>query len=263
VTVEEHLKAGHLAAALEELQNQIRARGAEASLRLSLCQLLGVMGKWDRARTQLDALVSLGSEYAPWTAMMSQALLGESLRRQVFAGRTTPLALGEPSAWLAQLIQAMRPGDAAQLAHVRAQAFEQAPATAVRINGQEAPWIADADSRLGPVLEAIMEGKYYWIPFDRVRRISVAPPTDLRHLVWIPAQVTWVTGGESSLLIPTRYPGSEDASDDRLRLARLTTWEELGEGQSRGLGQRMFVAGELDVPLLEVRTIEVITSEVS
>ena len=33
-------------------------------------------------------------------------------------------------------------------------------------------WIADADDRLGPVLEAIVNGRYYWVPFERVRRIQ-------------------------------------------------------------------------------------------
>ncbi|MBC8646864.1 MAG: virulence protein SciE type, partial [Thermoanaerobaculia bacterium] len=162
----------------------------------------------------------------------------------------------EPLAWVAQLIQALRPGDAAARAKLRAEAFEAAPALPGKVNGFEFPWLADADSRLGPLLEAHMEGKYYWIPFARIQRLSLEAPTDLRHLVWVPAQVTWVTGGESSLLIPTRYAGSETVADDRVRLARRTEWEELAEGQFRGLGQRTLTAGDTDYPLLEVRTIE-------
>lgn len=258
MSVADHIKAGRLTAALDALQNQIRANGAEAQLRLSLVQLLCVMGNWERARTQLQALSSLGDEYKTWTAMMGQALLGEALRRDVFAGRTTPLVLGEPAPWIAQMIQAIVPGDPAQRAAVRAAAFEAAPATPVKINGQDAPWVADADSRLGPILEAIMEGKYYWIPFERIKRLSIALPTDLRHLVWIPAQATWTSGGESAVLIPVRYPASEAAADDRLRLARMTTWEELDGGQAAGVGQRMIVAGDSEYPLLEIRTLEMI-----
>jgi type VI secretion system protein ImpE len=256
VIVEDHIKAGRLSAALEALQNQIRANGADARLRLSLCQLLCVMGQWDRARTQLQTLASLGEEYKTWVDMMGQVVLGEALRREVFAGRTTPVVFGEPSAWLAQLIQALAPGDPAVQARQRRAAFEAAPATAGKINGVDVAWIADADSRLGPVLEAIMEGKYYWIPFDRISRLLIEPPTDLRHLVWIPAQVIWITGGQSALHIPVRYPGTEQASDDRLRLSRMTTWDEMGEGEFRGLGQRTFAAGEQDFPILDVRTVE-------
>jgi type VI secretion system protein ImpE len=256
MSVSDHLKAGRLRDALDALQNQIRANGADPTLRLSLCQILFVMGQWDRARTQLQVLESLGDEHKAWCGMMGQAMLGEALRREVFAGKTTPLVLGEPAAWLAQLISALRATDPEQQAGVRAQAFESAAAVPAKVNGQEVPWLADADSRLGPVLELIMDGKYYWAPFERIRRLSIAPATDLRHLVWIPAQATWTAGGETAVLIPVRYPGTESAADDRLRLARRTDWEPLHGEHYRGLGQRMLTAGETDFPLLEVRTID-------
>jgi type VI secretion system protein ImpE len=41
-----------------------------------------------------------------------------------------------------------------------------------------------------------------------------------------------------------------------LRLSRRTEWEELAEGQYRGVGQRMFTAGETDISLLDLRTLE-------
>ncbi|HRE06016.1 MAG TPA: tetratricopeptide repeat protein, partial [Opitutaceae bacterium] len=85
--VEDHIKSGNLAAALDALQNKIRANGADAQLRLSLVQILCVMGNWDRAKIQLQTLDSLGDEYKGWTGMVAQALLAESLRRDVFGGR--------------------------------------------------------------------------------------------------------------------------------------------------------------------------------
>ena len=36
------------------------------------------------------------------------------------------------------------------------------------LNGQPFEWVADADSRLGPVMEAIINGRYYWVPFARL-----------------------------------------------------------------------------------------------
>lgn len=256
LTAADYIKTGRLADALQALQNEVRANGADALLRLSLVQLLCVMGNWDRAHAQLEVLDSLGDEFEGWTGMVAQALVGEKIRRDVFSGVTTPLVLGEPSPWIAQLIQALKPASAENQAALRREAFDAASAVPVRIGGQDLPWLADADSRLGPVLEGIMEGKYYWIPLERIRSLKIEAPSDLRHLVWSPAEATWVTGGESTLLIPTRYPGSESIPDDRVRLARLTTWEDLGDGQFRGLGQRLFTAGEIDFPLLDVREIE-------
>lgn len=250
------LKEARLAEARDLLQNKIRASASDVRLRLSLLQLLCVLGEWDRARNQLEVLESLGDENKSWINMLGPALMGEALRREVLAGRTTPLVLGEPADWIAKLIQALRPADASAQARLRADAFEAAPALPAKINGEAVPWLADADSRLGPVLEAIMEGKYYWIPFDRIRRLSFAAPTDLRHLVWLPVQATWSSGGDSSILVPTRYGGTEKEEDNQLRLARRTTWEELAENQYRGLGQRMLTAGDRDFAILDVRSVE-------
>jgi type VI secretion system protein ImpE len=57
-------------------------------------------------------------------------------------------------------------------------------------------------------------------------------------------------------MIPTRYAGTEASSDDQLKLARKTIWEELTDGQYRGLGQRTLTAGDRDFSLLDIRTIE-------
>src|SRR6185503_13171881 len=96
-----------------------------------------------------------------------------------------------------------------------------------------------ADSRLGPVLEAIINGRYYWVPFTRMRELTMEAPEDLRDLVWMPAHLDFENGGESLALIPTRYAGSESSTDGAIALARKTEWEAIGEEIFRGLGQRI------------------------
>ena len=78
---------------------------------------------------------------------------------------------------------------------------------------------------------------------------------DLRDLVWLPAQFTWVNGGEAFGLIPTRYPGSETAQDTAIQLARKTEWIELAEGIYQGMGQRMLATDQDEYPLLDIRSI--------
>jgi protein involved in temperature-dependent protein secretion len=57
-------------------------------------------------------------------------------------------------------------------------AFELAPSTAGTIDSAPFEWIADADMRLGPVCEAIINGRYYWLPFSHLSRVDIeAPPT--------------------------------------------------------------------------------------
>src|SRR6202043_684861 len=100
---------------------------------------------------------------------------------------------------------------------IRAEAFEAAPATVGSLNGTVFEWIADADTRLGPVLEVLLNGAYYWVPYERIRGIAIEPPADARDLVWLPAEFTWSNAGTAFGLIPTRYPGSEASEDAAIR----------------------------------------------
>jgi type VI secretion system protein ImpE len=116
-------------------------------------------------------------------------------------------------------------------------------------------WIADADSRLGPILEAVVNGKYYWIPVMRMMRVDFEKPTDLRDVVWLPAHFQWTNGGEAVGFVPARYPGSESSADDLIRLARKTEWKELAPEIYAGLGQRLLSTDENEYSLFEVERI--------
>jgi type VI secretion system protein ImpE len=85
---------------------------------------------------------------------------------------------------------------------------------------------------MGPVCEAMLNGKYYWIPFERLARIEIEAPTDLRDLIWAPARLTFANGGEQVAFLPARYPGSEAAQDDDIRLSRKTEFA-VGSADSR------------------------------
>ena len=105
------------------------------------------------------------------------------------------------------------------------------------------------------MLEAVINGRYYWVPFTRLRMVTVEEPVDLRDVVWMPAHLQFENGGDSVALIPTRYPGSEASADGLLQLARKTIWEEVAADHHRGLGQRVLATDAADVPLMDVRTV--------
>ncbi len=264
-TIEEDVRQGKLEEALAALQAAIRKAPADPKHRVLLFQLMSIMGQWDRAMTQLNVVGDLDGKALPMVQTYRTALKCEELRAEVFAGRRTPLLFGEPAQWAALLVQSLVLGaqgkaDESEVLHT--QAFDQAPASSGKIDGQPFAWIADADVRIGPVLEAIIDGKYYWIPFGNLRVIRIEKPADLRDLAWIPAYLTLVNGGEIVSLIPTRYPGSESSPDPSIRMARKTDWQERKggkggkDGSSTGLGQRMFTTDQGDYPILEVRSIE-------
>lgn len=138
---------------------------------------------------------------------------------------------------------------------MRDQAYEAAPAVSGKINDVPFEWIADADPRLGPVLEAIINGRYYWVPLFRIHDLLIDEPADLRDLVWVPANFTWTNGGQAVGLIPTRYPGSHASDDPQIQMARKTDWVDQGDDLYLGLGQRMFTTDSDEYPILETRHI--------
>lgn len=258
---EELFRAGDLAASLQELQAEIRQHPADGKRRIFLAQLLMVMGQWDRAVTQLNVIGEMDSAALPMARAYRSAVECERLRSEVFAGGRSPLIFGEPEPWIAQLLSSLAAegrGARAEAADLRASALESAPATAGSLNGTAFEWIADADQRLGPVLEVLLNGAYYWVPMHRLKRVTIEAPGDARDLVWLPAQFTWSNDGEAIGFIPTRYPGSEGSSDDAIRMSRKTAWEDMGEGVFHGLGQRFLTTDAEELGLLEVRSIQML-----
>jgi type VI secretion system protein ImpE len=227
-------------------------------LRVFLFQLLCVVGQWERALNQLNVVAELDPAALAMAQMYREALQCERLRADVFAGKKSPVVFGEPEQWLALLIESLltrESSGAAQAQQLRARAFEDAPTSRGSIEGHAFEWIADADMRLGPVCEAIINGRYYWVPFARLSRIDLEKPVDLRDLVWMPAHFQFSNGGESVGLIPTRYPGSEASTDPGIRLARATVWTEETPDVFVGLGQRIFTTDAGDHAIMDVRTI--------
>jgi type VI secretion system protein ImpE len=262
--MQDWLRGGDPEVALGELQERVRKNPADAKLRIFLFQLLAIEGRWDRALTQLNVAGELDAGALAMVQTYREALQCEALRDEIFAGRRSPLIFGQPEPWVALLIEALRLGAAGEVEHsqqVREEAFEAAPTTRGVIDNQPFEWIADADPRLGPVIETVVNGRYYWVPFQRVRGIRIEAPADLRDLVWMPAYFTWANGGESAALIPTRYPASQVSPDPQIRLARRTDWMERGGGLFVGLGQRMLGTDIGEFPIMDARAIKLEPSE--
>lgn len=252
------LRTGEPEAALAALQAAVRANPADARLRIFLFQLLAVLGSWERALNQLNVAAELDAKALAMAQMYREALQCESLRAEVFAGRKSPVVFGQPEPWLALLIESLlvaARGNQEAASRLHEQAFEQAPATGGSIDGKPFDWLADADMRLGPVCEAVINGRYYWLPYANLLRLDIEAPTDLRDCVWMPAHFQFTNGGEAVGVIPTRYPGSESSPDGLIRLARKTDWNEVSAGVFHGMGQRMLSTQDGEFALMDVRQI--------
>jgi type VI secretion system protein ImpE len=223
---------------------------------MALFQLACVIGEWKRARTQLDAMAGLDPEAALMAKLYTSLVDAEAARAEVFAGKVLPVTLGEPTAWLAMLAQALAldaAGEAGVAQASRQQALDLAEPTPGTLDGEPFAWIMDADPRLCPVLEVIANGEYRWLPIQQVRELRAETPKAMRDLVWQPAEIVLGNLSRLHVFLPVRYPGSEGADDDSIRLAKATSWTEQPRGGQVGLGQRLLATDQGDRALLDIR----------
>jgi type VI secretion system protein ImpE len=257
MTAEDCLKQGDIKDALKQLQEQVKKQPENAELRVFLFQLLSVMGQWDRALTQLDVAADLDNGTLAMVSMYRQVIACERIREQVFLGNNEPIIFGKPNEWIALLIQALKltaQGKNNKSQQLRSQAFEKAEISSGLINEQPFEWFADCDPRLGPVMEAMVDGRYLWIPIENIKAIVIEEPTDLRDVIWMPAHFTWNNDGESYGLIPSRYPFSYQ-HESRLALSRKTEWQDCGDDMFLGVGQKTWATDVDEYPVMDIRTI--------
>jgi type VI secretion system protein ImpE len=259
--VQEPMRSDRVAEEVSAIQARVRAFPDDSQAREKLFHLYCVTGQWDRAKTQLRTLSDLNKGVRKLAPLYDTLLQAESQRQAVLAGKAKPTIFGEPEEWIAwqvRILELLSRNEGASAAELRDKAWGAAPNSPGSIDGEAFDWIADADGRLGPVLEAIVDGLYYWVPFIRIQSITMEQPKTLGDLVWARAVFQWRGGVGATGFIPVRYSGSETSGDGDIQLARKTEWIERPDGWTFGSGQRLFITsrGDKDYALLDARRIE-------
>ena len=255
--------SGPLEVQLADLQNQIRADASNAKLRTHLFQLLCVIGNWKRALAQLQVCGQLDAKSLPMAQTYREAIKCELFRKEVFEGKRTPQIMGTPPSWAGALIEALKHDGSKEFAiaaSLRERAMDDAAASPCLVDGVQCEWLADADSRLGPTLEVIANGQYYWLPLESCSGLILEPPTDLRDLVWAPGEVMLPNEGRVAVLIPARYPGTElatSAEADELKRSQRTEWTEVQPDMWFGTGQRLWSSDVGEHAILDTRLISI------
>ncbi|WP_107312530.1 type VI secretion system accessory protein TagJ [Burkholderia metallica] len=240
----------------EQTIEAVRQRPSDPSERWLLFQLLCVDGDWERALKQLQTWATLEPEGAARAQLHRGLIESEMFRTEVFAGTRTPGFVDEATpAWVDQLLQAnarLGAGDVAGADALRQAALDAAPAS----RGESAEmgdfdWLTDSDTRLGPVCEMAVAGGYRWIPFARIKSLTLTPIGTLTDLVWRPATLILRDATVLRGYVPTRYPGSEHGPA-AIRLARETRWQDVGETHVIALGQKTWTTSRGDWGLLDI-----------
>lgn len=250
------LRAGDLPGARKDLAQALRRSPDDVQLRQFFWQLLAVFGEWDKAEQQLRTLAMAEPKAMMMGGVYNQVLGAMKTRAAVIAGTTRGTSLVGSEPWVEALLDALQVsgqggGNAAELSEA---ALADAPATAGTMDGEAFAWIADADLRFGPMLEAVIGEHYGFVPFAACKRLKVSEPVDLRDTVWLPVEIETRSGQTSMAFVPVLYPGTERTGDNELMLARRTDWVEQ-DGVEVGLGQRLLSTDGPENGILALRDI--------
>lgn len=256
-------EAGQLDEAVTASLNLVKAKPADVGLRFQLAELSCIAGNLDRADKQLDTVTNQDAQAAIGAALLRQLVRAELARRECFYQGRVPEFLGEPSETLKAHLQALtlfRSGDEAGAAAALAPFTEAKNLNQpINVNGNEVDDIRDLDDLLSPVLEVhTTTGKYFWVDWNQILHLEIHPPKRPFDLLWRQASLSIQSGPDGEVYLPAIYlePNSEQESDANLRLGRGTDWVDSGVGIVRGRGQKMLLAGEQDLPIMELSTIE-------
>jgi len=259
MTAEEFLKAGHLSAALEQLNHEVRSRPTDSQRRTFLFELLCFAGDYQRAERQLDVLGQQSATVEIGVQVYRHILTAEQTRHRLFAEGVQPDFLFPPPSYVSLHLEALhrlcnqQPAEAVALLE---QSQRSQPPLRGSLEGQSFTEWRDGDDLLAPFLEVIVHNKYIWLPFEQIKRLHITPPKRLRDLLWVPATLEAHSGPVGEVFLPVLYPDSYRHADERVKLGRMTDWQDMGEGVTLGAGQHLFFVDGQDRGILEVRDIE-------
>lgn len=258
-TAKELLDAGKLRAAIEELTDKVKASPSDTRQRISLFELLLFAGDWERAERQVDVIAHQSMESGLGVQVYRNNIKAERERERLFSDGLRPHFISVPPAYVElhlSAINRVREGNIREARETLDRAEEERPAFGGAINGREFSDFRDYNDLVGPVLEAIVQDQYTWIPFEQISLLEIGAPRQLRDLVWTPARIEATDGTSGEIYIHTLYEGSGNHADDQVKLGRMTDWKDAGEGLYLASGSRLFLIDGEDRALLEARKIE-------
>ena len=249
-------RQGRLADAIAAATARVRREPGEAGVRVLLAELLLFAGKLERADQQLDTAVVIDPTLAVVVESFRLLLRAELARTQLLGeGRVPDFLDGPTEAQRAALaaVVALRAGDLPAAAEQAAAAEAARPAAAFRLGDAKVDDLRDADDIFAGSLEVLTPtGTYLWVPFERVAALTLHPPERPRDLYWRRASLAVRDGPTGEVFVPALYPADPALTDEALLLGRATDWRELAEGLTRGVGQRIFQAGEAGIAVMEL-----------
>jgi type VI secretion system protein ImpE len=257
----EHYEAGDLKAAIAAQTEEVKKHPADSARRGFLSELLCFSGEWERADKQLDLLGTQDPQAMVGIALFRHLLRAEQARQQFWSEGRLPEFLEQPSPWLRLHIDAsirLREGEPKEAKAMLAQAEEQRPKLHGTCDGQPFDDLRDLDDVTASFFEVLTSnGKYYWIPMERVESIDFREIVRPRDLLWRRVHMVVQGGPDGEVYLPTLYAGTHQQDDDKIRLGRATDWKSAQDGPIRGIGLRTFLIGSTDKTVLALQQLTI------
>jgi type VI secretion system protein ImpE len=253
------LDAGQLSELVAELNEEVKRRPTDGSLRTFLFEVLCFTGEYQRAERQLDAIGHQTESAGVGVEVYRKLLRAEIARQRCFSAGLRPTFVTAPPPyiqWHLDALDRLREQHLAEAARMLEQSADARRPLPGRLDAEAFTSFRDSDDLLAPILEVFVRDAYVWLPMEHIVKVTMAAPKYLRDLLWIPATIETAGGSGGEVFLPVLYVGSHEAEDDRLRLGRMTDWRSAADGLTRGLGQRTFLIDGQERGILEVHALE-------
>jgi len=120
-------------------------------------------------------------------------------------------------------------------------------------DNQQASQLRDLDDTCSEFVEVLTsKGEYYWITFDQLLSIEFEEPQRFLDTIWRRATIHTTTGIDGVVFIPAIYAKSESVSE---KMGKSTDWTAISEELYCGKGQKIWLFGEQDIPIMELTSL--------
>jgi type VI secretion system protein ImpE len=256
MTAHDAFQSGRLSEAIQLCIEGVRDDPTNIDLRAFLVELLCFNGELERADKQLDTISTQNPETGVVIALFRQLVRAEQARQDFFEEGRLPDVLDEPNDSIKLVLKAsicLNNNETQEAIELLTEAEEKRREVNGTCNDQEFSGFRDLDDFCASFLEVFTStGKYYWIPTDKINRIHFRPAEKPRDLLWRETEMDVRDGPDGVVYLPCLYWNSHKHDDEAIRLGRATDWVEAEEGLVRGLGQKIFLAGDEDLPIMQI-----------
>ncbi len=255
MTARELLAEGRLADAVV-VQRKSVERDPSPQARLFLFELLVLADHIDDSHAQLAAIAS---DQPTWPAARDRfGHLMRAIRRRNRL-RRRPEFLTAPPAHVTRrwnAARAVEAGDPDRGVRWIDRADAATPEVRGFVDGREFVGLRDGDERFASVWEVFVGSRYVWVPFEHTRGVVLSPAAGVIDIAYRPAELRLTDGRTLSVVLPLVYPLSAEGGDE-FALGEAVDWTTEDQGPVCAFGAKVFFVGEEELPLNDLRMIEI------